>query len=167
MTNSRKIGISAIVLGAIAAAWLAFSPYLALSSMRDALVANDAERLNAYIDYEALRADIKTQFATSLVTELGRGRPADPKAVEQAMRFAGPMVDQFVNPNMVTAMLAGRSARMSGRNGQAPSLDDGNVSVKRVSLTTFTVSPEGSSGGFRFAMRGMGWKLVGIDVPQR
>ena len=117
MTGNKKIyGIGAALV-LIAGLWLALSPYWALNQMRNAVVAKDAEALNGYIDYEALRSDLKAQFAATMAQEAA-ARGADPSKAAMALAFASPMIDAFVQPAMVTAMLANdKSAKSPFGNG--------------------------------------------------
>lgn len=163
MTNSKKMyGIGAVLV-VLAALWLALSPYWTLSRMRDAVVAKDATALNGYIDYEALRADLKAQFAAAM-TQQASARGADPGKVAMAMAFAGPMIDGFVQPAVVTAMLANDKSTKSPFGNGGKIIGD-KISVHRTGLTTFVVESDGKPGGPVFKMSGLGWKLVGISLP--
>lgn len=169
MNTRRKTGLAALALGVLAAAWLAFSPYMALAGIRDAIQARDADRINSYIDYDALRTSLKEQIATSMALEMSRqgkggGGRLDPQAAQQALAFAGPMIDKMVQPQTVIAMLSGKPGGMSGGPGQASrlKLTGEDVQYNRTSLTTFSIEPKGMGGGLQFALRGLGWKLVGI-----
>lgn len=163
MTNTKKMyGIGAVLI-AIAALWLALSPYWTLSRMRNAVETKDAAALNGYIDYEALRANLKAQFAAAM-TQQAAARGADPAKVAMAMAFAGPMIDGFVQPAVVTAMLANDKSAKSPFGNGGKIIGD-KISVHRTGLTTFVVESDGKPGGPAFKMSGFGWKLVGIDMP--
>lgn len=160
VTSKRKWTVAAVAMAVFAAAWIAFSPYLALSGLRGAVKARDAQAINGYIDYEALRADLKAQMAAQAAIAIAKGgRGAMGAAFATAM--AGPMIDAMVQPETVTRMLSGENARGPARDMR---MDDEDMHVHRTSLTTFVLGKGGEKGGLRFEMRGFGWKLVGIDT---
>jgi hypothetical protein len=165
MTNSKKLGIGAAVVVLLIAAWLAVSPYWTLSRMKAAAEANDAAALNAYIDYPALRENLKGDMAAMAAAETAK-RGANPAQAAMAMAFIGPMIDAYVQPATMTAMLTGRDAK--GPTPKARITGD-DITVKRDSLTRFTVTSAdakaGQGGGAQFEMRGFGWVMTRITMP--
>lgn len=157
--TQRKIGVGALILGLVAALWIAFSPYWTASRMRAALLAKDGDALNAYIDYPALREDFKAQIAAKAAKEIAKGGP-DAAGMTFAMAMMGPMVDSFVQPAMIKGMLAGQG------DGPKGGLVGDEAHVKRLSLTRFMITDKSEAGGPVFEMRGLGWKMVGVTIPE-
>jgi hypothetical protein len=165
MNKSTKAGIAVGILILIVAGWLTFSPYLTLSHMQAAAQANDAEALNGYIDYPAVRANLKSDMAAMATAETAK-RGASPAQAAMVMAFIGPMIDTYVQPATMTGMLTGRAQK-----GPAPKarITGDDVKVTRDSLTSFTVTSAdakaGRGGGAQFEMHGLGWRMVRITLP--
>ena len=165
MTSSKKGGIAVAIIVLLAAAWLTFSPYWTLSRMKAAAEANDAAALNGYIDYPALRENLKSDMAAMASAETVR-RGGNPAQAAMAMAFIGPMIDAYVQPATMTGMLTGRAAK-----GPAPKarITGDDVEVTRDSLKRFTVKSAdmraGKGGGAVFEMRGLGWVMTRIALP--
>lgn len=159
--TKRNIGIGAGILALIAAVWLAFSPYLALNGIRNAVEARDAEALNAYVDYDAVRADLKEQVSVRIAKEMASGK-GNAAGAAMAAAFINPMIDAMVQPAMMTAMLAGDQAKP----GPKAKITGDEVEVDRSSLTRFVVWDKNRKGGVVFEMRGLGWKMVGLQLPE-
>ena len=157
MTNRRKAGLVAAALGLVAAAWLILSPRMALSGMREALRTGDSATIDSYIDYDALRMNLREQVAAQMARELSRGKglePIDPVAARAALAYAAPMVDRMIQPETVKAMLS--------RPGGPLGTDDDGRGYRRISATGFLVGPATGDGGVVFALQGVHWRMVGI-----
>lgn len=164
MTNRSKIGATALVLGLIAAAWLAFSPQMTLSRLRRAAAERDAATLSAAIDYEALRANLREQVSAMMAREMSRGKgpsPIDPASAKAAMAFAGPMIDGMIQPATVTAMLSNPKGPLGA------GLGENEVEYTRLGVDRFLAGPKGSDGGVEFRLEGFSWRIVGIRPGTR
>jgi hypothetical protein len=158
-----------IVLGAALAAalvgWYFASPWWTLSQMRDAAKAGDAAAFSAHVDYEALRADVKADLAA----DLGAGDDGPGAALGRAFAnaIAGAAVNALVSPEGLALAFAGRDAA-SAREAQVPGLKvEEEPVVNRTGLGSFRVEEKGKPGvGLVFERRGLGWKLVGLDLPK-
>ncbi|MFZ3481779.1 DUF2939 domain-containing protein [Sphingomonas sp. 3-13AW] len=158
MTKNRSITIGAgIGLTLVAALWLAVSPYLTLHRMQRAVAAKDAQTVTSYVDFDALRENLKQQTALEIARKVARDGKS-PEAAKNAVAGVNAMIDAFVQPTLITMML---SDTRSSNNPIGGKIVGEDVSVRRSGLTQFEVS--GSKGGaVVFQMRGLGWKLVGI-----
>ena len=159
--TKRNIGIGAGILALVAALWLAFSPYLALNGIRNAVEARDAEALNSYVDYEAVRANLKEQVSARIAKEMATGK-GNAAGAAMAAAFINPMIDAMVQPTMITAMLAGDKAK----DGPKAKVTGEDVVVQRTGLTSFLVTDKEGKSGAIFEMRGLGWKMVGLKMPE-
>ena len=108
---------AALIVIAAGALWYFNSPLWTLKGIKDAAQSRDAEALNAYIDYPALRQSLKTQLTARMAAEARKdqsGLGAFGMAVGSAM--IGPMIDRLVSPaGMRAALLAEAQANRARR----------------------------------------------------
>jgi hypothetical protein len=178
----KKIVIALGALLLAAGGWYYASPLWTLRAMKQAAVSKDSETLSRYVDYEALRTDIKGDMRRSMMSEMGKqpDNPFGAIGMAIAMNLIDPMIEAMVTPEGVEAMFAqqraadskgtgvGRSAG-SGQTPKAKSLaaagpGDDPV-IERVGIDEFRVSNKGEDGGLIFRRHGLGWKLSGVDIP--
>jgi Protein of unknown function (DUF2939) len=131
MTNDRRnparrkpFGTILAVLAAIAVfAVLAYAyatPYLVLDRLKRAADARDAETVNRYVDYPALRASLRQQLTELLSQRVETQKREHPLAALGAlvgMALIGPLVDNYATPDGVAALLNGIPPR--GEPGEA------------------------------------------------
>jgi Protein of unknown function (DUF2939) len=132
MTNDRRnparrkplaallIVLAAIVVFAVVAYAYA-SPYLVLDRLKRAADARDAETVNQYVDYPALRMSLKQQLTELLARRIDTQKREHPFAALGAligMALIGPLVDNYATPDGVAALLNGMPPR--GEPGEAP-----------------------------------------------
>jgi hypothetical protein len=159
-------GLAASLLAAVAA-WYFVSPGLTLNSMVAAAKANDADKLSAYIDYEALRRDMKADLTARLEAEARKagGRRAE-LGLAMGRALMGPMVDAMVSPQGMkaafAAMKVGEAAPGERGAGEPP-----EPVIDREGLGRFLVrNPVKPDSALVFERRGLGWKLVGIELGE-
>jgi hypothetical protein len=157
-----------LVLAAVAG-WYYLSPGWTLRSMVEAAKANDEERFSAYVDYPALREDLSAEMGQRLTAAADRdGNPAAQLGAAMGMALMKPIVDAMVSPQGMKIAFAALAKEEQG----APlkkTAEGGKVrpmpSIERIGFNRFRVSGETTPGqGFVFERRGLGWKLVGIDL---
>lgn len=132
MTNDRRnsarrkpltavlVVLAAIVVFAVVAYAYA-SPYLVLDRLKRAADARDAETVNQYVDYPALRMSLKQQVTELLTRRIDTQKSEHPFAALGAligMALIGPLVDNYATPDGVAALLNGMPPR--GEPGEAP-----------------------------------------------
>jgi len=84
--TSRSVAAAVVVL--ILAAALAFiyaSPYIALNRVKRAADARDAQTVNEYVDFPALRASLKEQVGALLTRRVDIQKSGNPLAIIGAM----------------------------------------------------------------------------------
>ncbi|MGF6569418.1 hypothetical protein ABH945_001494 [Paraburkholderia sp. GAS333] len=118
---TRPLIITLIVIVVIAALGFAYaSPYIALRNLKRAADARDAQTVNQYVDFPALRDSLKQQITGMLTRRLDAD--ADSKmATIGAMigvTLIGPLVDSYATPDGVAALLNGMPPR--GNPGERP-----------------------------------------------
>lgn len=119
--GSRRVGWKGVLGGTVILAALGgfvATPYLAVHDMRGALAERDSLRFNQYVDYPALREDLKQTFRQRLAARRSRGggEASSPlgKGLERgAEALAGPLIDRMVEalvtPEGLATVLAGGS----------------------------------------------------------
>lgn len=94
------------------------SPYIVLNNLKHAADARDAETVNRYVDYPALRASLKHQISARIASAVGAH--ANDSPLTQAIAGVGtiigsaliaPIVDVYATPDGVAALLAGMPPR--------------------------------------------------------
>jgi hypothetical protein len=118
----RSLAIAALVIVVVAALIYGYaSPYIALDRLKRAADARDAETVNEYVDFPALRDSLKQQVTGLLVRRLDGQHTGNPLAAIGAMigvALIGPLVDAYATPDGVAALLNGMPPR--GEPGERP-----------------------------------------------
>lgn len=118
----RSLMITVIVVAVIAALGFGYaSPYIALDHLKRAADARDAETVNQYVDFPALRDSLKQQVTGLLARRLDAQHNGNPLAALGAMigvALIGPLVDAYATPDGVAALLNGMPPR--GEPGERP-----------------------------------------------
>lgn len=168
------IGILAtLALLALAAcgAWYYASPGWTLDRMQAAADAKDADALSAYIDFPALREDLKSELSAQMMAKAKEDQTGlAPLAAALGSALISPMVDAMVTPAAMRTAFAADTATpddQSARTGSMPptvKLGKDPV-ITRQGFDAFRVAPRGEQGGLIFKRSGFSWKLSGIDLP--
>jgi len=150
---------------ALAAGWYVLSPGIALWGMVRAAKANDIATLASYVDTPALAADMKADISARLNEEAARSPDSTAAmGISLARSMLGAMVGAMTSPEGLRATFAAldeSDVPPDARKGGAPS-------IERLGFNRFRVSREGGRGsGFVFVRHGLGWKLAGVDLPER
>lgn len=163
-----KIAALATVLIVMASStlWYFESPAWTLKGMKDAAQSHDADALNAYIDYPALRESLKAELKARMTAEARKDNTGF-GALGMAFGSAviGPMIDGLVSPaGMRAALLAERQENMPPA-ASALHLPKQPVIVRR-NLSEFLVaSRDQPDSGLVFERHGLSWKLSGVELP--
>ncbi len=119
---TRPLIVTLIVIVMIAVLGFGYaSPYIALNTLKRAADARDAQTVNQYVDFPALRESLKQQVAGLLTRRLGEHGNGNPLAAIGAMigvALIGPLVDAYATPDGVAALLNGMPPR--GDPGERP-----------------------------------------------
>ncbi len=123
--NRRRVHafvMTVVVVAVIAALGYGYaSPYVALDRLKQAADARDAETVNEYVDFPALRDSLKQQVTGLLARRLDTQHNGNPLAAIGAMigvALIGPLVDAYATPDGVAALLNGMPPR--GEPGERP-----------------------------------------------
>lgn len=174
----KKLAIVAAVLLPAFAAWLAAGPWLTIRAMRAAIEADDAAALAAQVDFPALRASLKRQFADRIVRAAGpdaQSTVLGAIAIRAATGAGSLAVDALANPLGLTALVQGRSAWRAAVGDIAPPDPSQpeprpfeGAEYRYESLSRFTATVPDDAGRpvvFVLGRRGMHWKLVDVRLP--
>jgi hypothetical protein len=168
----KRILLAVVVIIAAVGGWYYASPLMALDGMHDAAVANDADKLSGYIDYEALRSDLKSDLRRSVMKEIQKDKPNGMEALGAAFAMAllDPMVDAMISPEGIETMFDQKKAQeeRSGKPSLSAVAPGEDPIVERNGLDEFKVrNRENPDGALVFHRDGIGWKLAGIDLPEK
>jgi hypothetical protein len=176
MSTASKLTSWLVVALLLAGGYYGVSPYIRIAMMRSAVLEGDYATFSEYVDYPALRENLKNQFKARFVKEVTKGK----SDLGSGLAFAfGPMVvdhmvDAYVTPEGITALLEDTDAdeARKGRvekgetsaytfpgtvaQGYAGGLDRFVVRVERENVNTAMVFRR---SGFAT------WKLSEIDLP--
>ncbi|MDB5704927.1 MAG: hypothetical protein JWN66_2043 [Sphingomonas bacterium] len=170
----KRLGIGlAIVLAVVVGAY-ALSPLVAVRSFVEAAKSGDAARLNAAIDFPAVRESLKPQLSATVESRArgiriggtslaGLGALLAPALADQA-------VDRIVTPKGIATLVRMGTPEAHDEAG-APSSDRVAYDYRYIGLNRFLVRlyrkerPD-DIAGFTFERRTLfWWKLVRIDLP--
>ena len=174
----KKWIVAAVVVIALLLAYAAAGPYLAIRGIHAAVESRDLDKLERYIDYPALRANLRVTVAKRILAaatspsgrvvgdDLGRGLIGT---------ISDHAVDAMVSPAGIALLLEGRALahRVSGQGpgpGNADNAADPLMQAKTrfesPSRFTATVnSAEGRPVVFVFERHWLSWKLRNIRLP--
>ncbi|NKJ48274.1 hypothetical protein CIC12_16305 [Burkholderia sp. SG-MS1] len=118
---ARPLLITLVVVVVIAALGFAYaSPYIALNNLKRAADARDAQTVNQYVDFPALRDSLKEQIAGMLTRRLDADNDSKMATIGAmiGVTLIGPLVDSYATPDGVAALLNGMPPR--GDPGEHP-----------------------------------------------
>lgn len=168
-----------ITAGALASvafiASIAASPYIALHQMKVAVQERDADALSDYVDFPALRENVKGQLMAQMSSKMDSPElKSNPfAAIGQAFGIAmvGTMVDKLVSPAGVVALMRGNDARAAGKtvdeyDHTTEKAPDYELSYKGWGRITIHPRGEAQSGVMTMKRDGLwGWKMTAFDLP--
>ena len=160
-------GVVALLVVGLFAGWYYLSPGWALKSMVEAAEANDEARFSAYVDYPALKKDVADELSGHIDAEAKRRGGAEGEIMRAIARTMVPRVaEKMASPEGMKAALASFSAAQAAKGGKKAEKNE--PTITRTGFGSFTVGSTNAPGSsLVFARRGLGWKLVGIDTPER
>jgi Protein of unknown function (DUF2939) len=168
-TRIAALAAAALIIAA-GATWYLASPGWTLHQMKAAADANDPDALNPYIDYPALREDLKAEVMGQAMAEAkkdnsGFGRLS--LAIGTAM--IGPLIDGLVTPAGMRAALRAKreqpESKVAPKGASALRVPDDPVIVRRGLSEFLVASKRQPKGGLVFKRHGLSWKLSGVDLP--
>ncbi len=180
---SRGFGLIVILaLVAFVAAYAA-SPILAFQQLKTAAEQGDHDRLEALVDFPAVREDLKRQVdsrAVKLARDAsGVGYPIAAILGKLGSALGDRSIDRLVTPEAISAMvrsgLVPHRHKHDSNTGAAPAADDPSGTVTRYAYLTpdrfrVSVAPAQApdrSIGLIMDRRGLfSWRLEAIELPK-
>jgi hypothetical protein len=156
MTSMKKRFIIGTVIVTATILHTVVNPLRAASGLRDAIEAQDGPTITKYVDFEALRSNVRTGLDESAAAS------QDPAAF-----LGASMIWAFLSP-----MLRAEEVQKIGQTGAGGDLMS-MVDMSRAetgfgfgaSSFTLTINQPGEPPvGVIFAPRGLGWKVVDLDL---
>lgn len=168
-TKIAALAAAALILGA-GAAWYIASPGWTLHQMKAAADGNDPAALDAYIDYPALREDLKADLTAQVMAEARKDQSGfGGLGAAIGAAFIGPVIDGLVTP---AGMRAALTAKQDQDRIKAVPKAASNLRVPedpvivRHGLSEFVVTSKRQlKSGLVFKRHGLSWKLSGVDLP--
>jgi hypothetical protein len=168
-TLATLVAAAVVVLAGVMYA----SPYITVAGLQRAVEARDAQGVAEYVDFPALKEDIKGKLLIEITkqgkTEL-KNNPFAAMGQVLAIGLVNQMADTFISPAGVMLMLEeGNPAASAASKAPepVPSADTEKRSYKVTYLnwSRVKIAPEGEPNGFIFRRDGLfGWKLVALDL---
>jgi hypothetical protein len=179
---NRVIGVLVVLVLIAAAAVYVGSPFYAFQQLKQAAQSGDRERLEAMVDFPAVREDLKRQV-DSKATKLARsaegvGYPIAAILGKLGSAFGDKAIDKLVTPEAITTMVQyGQTPRDRRKSDQAK--DDAQAKTPGTKVSGGYLSPD----RFRFRVspadepdRGVdlimerhglaSWRLEAIELPK-
>jgi hypothetical protein len=163
----KKLLVALVLLGIAIGTWWYASPLWTLHEMREAARTDDAEKLSEYVDYPALREDLKGELRRAMISEMTKQNDGFAMLGSAfALALIDPLIDVMVTPEGVEAMFDNaKRARLSEKRPKLPEASSDPI-VERQGFDQFAVrDKDPTKGSLIFRRHGLGWKLSGIDLP--
>lgn len=171
----KKIAVAGGVVVVAFVASVAASPYIALHGMKSAVQEKDADALSDYVDFPALRENVKGQLLAHMSKEMDapemKSNPFAAMGQALGVAMVGTMVDKLVSPAGVVAMMRGNAARASGKtideyDHTTEKAPDYVLSYKGWSRVSVHLQGNQQAGVMTLKRDGLwGWKMTAFDLP--
>jgi hypothetical protein len=154
----------------LAAGWYFGSPVYTLHQMRTAARAGDDSRFASYVDFPALRRDLKEKIGERMAAAARRRSGLGALGLALGAALVGPLVDRMISPEGIRAAFIARRDQM--RTAGARDMSNASLRmpddpiVRRLAFSEFLVeSREQPDSGLVFTRHSFGWKLSGVELP--
>lgn len=189
----KKLVALVIALAVLVGGWWYASPLMALDGLRDAAQSGDQAELEQRVDFPALRSSVKEQLRGALTAAMeseGDDNPLGAAGAALGLGLVDGIVDTLVTPEWVaTTVTEGqrRQAQAEAVQERLPAQETGTApprkaedppqatqreiewEIEREGLNSFRVTTQNAVGDtgptLLFARDGLGWDLVGIEMP--
>ncbi len=184
---NKKLGVGIAVIVVVAGSIYA-APYWTVYQMRNAIIANDAARFSEYVDFPALRENLKLQFTAKMMDQMkapeAASNPFAALGSALAVGLVNRIVETMVTPSGVMFMLDRAKTKPSvataKADASATSADTSSAPAEQKKPAEYALryqdsatvraqskTAEQGSGAFIFKRDGLwSWKLSGIELPQ-
>lgn len=172
--NKRVLATIAVVATLFGTAYLA-SPFWAAHRFRQAAIAADIDRLDAAVDFPAVRESLKSQMTVAITAKMAsdpemRSNPFAGLGMALMPTIVGRMVDGFVTPEGISALMKRGRLDTAASAKPAPDIDYGYAyhGLDRFAVTVRApeMMPD-DAPKFVFERRGLfSWKMIRLELPR-
>lgn len=168
----KKLPIFSLAL-CVAAAWLYFTPYMAVNRLQAAAERGDSQALNEMVDFPALRTSVKSEIQGSVARGIQKDGGAF-AALGSAVTgmVVGPVVDAAVTPEGINLLLKGQRPTDDEDSGEDDERwrDRTRISRRWEASDRFVIQySDRESGNEQIALvmrrDGLSWRLAGVRFP--
>lgn len=158
----KLAGLFAVAV-CLAGGWFLASPYWTLHQLREGVAGRDAARVAAFIDFPAVREDLKSDLSLAMMAHAAKdtGNAMGAAGMGLGMMLVGGMVDQLVSPDGIRMVLAGETKGVLNPDD----VDDFEVVRDGISQFRLRSASEPEKAAVIFTRRGLGWVVTGVDLP--
>lgn len=175
MKTIKTLLAAALLLAVLFFGFLAASPYLAFHRIKQAVDAEDLQTLSTYVDYPALRENLKAQALAAINTKLDaqKDNPLASLGRTFAAGAAEKMIDALITPENIMLALAsgqllqGKNPASAYATPQQAKDDVQNYTASWQDWSHMLVHRKGEHTGYIFrrsAPLGWEWKLAGVKT---
>lgn len=164
--KKSTLAISAAILAATA--YTAAGPYLTLSGIRTALETNDPAKLQAHIDFQTLKQNIKDQINAQAMQPVIED-PGNPFAAFAAGIVTGmtdKLVDAMISPAGITAALSDKGFDGSVFENKHKLFSATSITYDSIDTASIWIASDNAEPTRLVLTReGINWKLTNITGP--
>jgi hypothetical protein len=170
----KGIWVVGLFLGLVVG-YVAVGPYVTVSAIKAGIVEQDSEKLSENIEFPALRQNLKDQLNAAMMKKTAaelKGNPFAALATAFATKMVDGIVDSFVTPSGLAALMEGKKPSKNGSEGNtAPPNKESlfkNARFSYDSTSKFSIwVPNDKGEEVRFILQrdGLSWKLVNLVIP--
>lgn len=171
----------AVILVLVAGFWFYYTPYVAVNNVKKALAARDAVALADYVNFPALRENLKANLGAELARK--QDNPLQALGAALVMVAINPIVDTMLTPEGLALMMQGNRPDLlkDGRNRPRSEVESGQTADSGGNETQMgyegfdrfivTVKKKASQDApmvFVFHREGLlAWKLAGLRLSAK
>lgn len=154
----------ALAAAALFAGWYYASPLYAMNGLREAAESGNEAALEGSVDFPVLRENLKAELRAKITAELGDS--LGDLGARFGMAMADQLIDGLITPEAIATLVRqGNVLPQSSDEAPAAQPEAAEWAIERNGLSGFTAQPSNGDTALVFERRGLGWKLVGIDLP--
>lgn len=171
--SGRAIRVRDILLGlagvvVVLLTYVALGPFIAIHEIKAGIESQDSEKLGEYVDFPALRENLKQQFDAYLIQSNApdQSNPFGALAAVIGQEVVGHMIDSAVTPAGLATISTGGKAQPSGGPRLEPFY---NAHYRYESTSRFSALIRDDTGGetrFVFRRYWISWKLSNVIIPR-
>lgn len=150
------------------------SPFWAARQFREAALSADVDRLDAAVDFPAVRESLKSQLTVALTAKMQndpemRSNPFASLGMMLMPTIVGKMVDGFVTPDGMSALMKRGKLEKAGQEPKADPEVDYDYDYRGLDRFAVAVKAVGAKGDdapkFVFERRGLfSWKMIRLEI---